>query len=192
MPRPILAALALLAACDLPELRRQDFELVPDAAVPARADAARDTPPPPDVLTPAPDTLPAPPDVAPTCTPTCGADQLCDQGTGTCVPRNGTGVFSGVVVSACDPNRHLAALVGIGGQHTCSFTGKGSFFFDGLPIGVRLTVTSKKEGFARHTEVVTIPPEGLAGHQIALMPESGCAAPEPGADACVCHEPVCR
>ncbi|HEY8923656.1 MAG TPA: carboxypeptidase-like regulatory domain-containing protein, partial [Polyangia bacterium] len=152
-------------------------------------DAVDDTVP--DALSPAdgaPDGGDAPP--AP-CTPaSCPSDQFCDDLSGACLPRQGTGMISGAVYDSC-LHVPVNAKVGIAGQHACAASGKGSYFFSQIPLG-RLTVTAAAPGYQLFTKEVTIVPGGNSLN-IALDRSAPitCADPAPAAVACACSEPGC-
>ena len=142
----------------------------------------------------------APPDAGPdgggdappvACTPaTCPADQFCDDLSGVCLPRDGTGMISGAVIDACHQTA-VNAKVGIAGHRACSAAGKGSFFFPGIPLG-RLTVTAAAAGYELFIQEVTIVPGGntLNIPLVRSLPVT-CADPAPPAAACSCPEPTC-
>jgi hypothetical protein len=121
------------------------------------------------------------------CPQSCAADQFCDELTNKCSPRAGTGMLSGSVIDTCDGNG-LDALVGIAGQHQCSYPLKGSFFFTGLPLG-RLNLAAAKDGYTAYSEPVEIVPGGVI-HNIRLTRKQGCSV-APAAAACTCTEPTC-
>jgi hypothetical protein len=100
---------------------------------------------------------------------------------------------SGGVYSACD-GAALDALVGIAGRHTCSFRGKGSFFFriDDLPAGVMVTLTAAKPGYRPYSVALDLDRGGVI-HDVRLVPAEGdCASnPQPATSACSCTMPSC-
>lgn len=110
----------------------------------------------------------------PGCAQNCATDQYCDELTGRCAPRTGVGMLSGVVVDACT-NLAVEAVVGLGGQRTCSPYGKGSYFFTGLPLG-KLRLAAFAEGYVRYEATVDIVPGGVI-HDIRLMRIGGCEVP---------------
>jgi hypothetical protein len=171
-------ACLLLAACSVDPLTAAQLYGGPgDAAVAAGAPApAADAPAAlPDARSTAPpDGAPPPPDAAP-----AASCRMTDLG----------GSVSGDVFDDCD-GQPLEALVGIGGKHTCSFQGKGSFYIPGLPVGCDLWLTSKREGYHEHGETVTIKPNGNPGLRIRLRRQTPCPAPRP-AGACQCTGPTC-
>ncbi len=107
-----------------------------------------------------------------------------------CVPRGTSGLLSGQVTDACT-GRPIEAQVGIAGFHTCSFPGKASYHFAGLPTGCRLTLTAAKRGYVPFSRKVVIP-EGGDGIDIELVWEGGCAAAPPPETACRCDATICR
>ncbi len=130
-------------------------------------------------------------DAAPPCTTTsCTADQFCDELTGRCTARTGTGMLSGVVTDRCS-GRPLSAKVGIAGRHMCSFEGKGSFFFTNLPLGtLRLAVAL--DGYDLVSMTVVIAPGGtVADVAMTRAAPLTCADPGPVVPACTCVEPTC-
>jgi len=158
-------------------------------AGPGERDAVDDTAP--DALSP-PDAPPDEADAPPlACTPTsCPSDQFCDDITGACLPRQGTGMISGAVYDAC-LHTPVNAKVGIAGHHACAASGKGSYFFSNIPLG-RLTVTAAAAGYQLFIQEVTIVPGGNTLN-IALDRSAPitCADPAPGPAACTCPEPGC-
>jgi hypothetical protein len=148
-------------------------------------DAAPDAPGPPDAGADSRDVPPAP------CTPaSCPSTQFCDDISGTCLPREGTGMISGAVYDAC-LHTPVNAKVGIAGQHACAASGKGSYYFANIPLG-RLTLTAAAAGYQLFIEEVTIVPGGNTLN-IALDRSAPvtCADPAPPAPACTCPEPTC-
>jgi hypothetical protein len=118
--------------------------------------------------------------------PDAAAGQFCDPGTGVCAPGTGDGYLSGNVVSQCT-GEPVDALVGIVEQHKCVNQGtKGLFIFTQLPVGVRLTLSSKAPGYALWTREVVIEPAGLGDVRITLVPQDGCPDPQAG-PTCVCR-----
>jgi len=152
-----------------------------DATEDATADATGD-----------PDAAGDPADVPPAvCTPAgCPSDQFCDDISGACLPRAGTGMISGAVYDSCN-HTPVNAKVGIAGHHACAAAGKGAYFFSNIPLG-RLTVTAAADGYQLFIQEVTIVPGGntlnLALERAAPVT---CADPTPAAAACSCPEPTC-
>lgn len=107
---------------------------------------------------------------------------------------SGSGTLTGIVVDRCT-GKHINALVGIGGQHMCSFTGKGSFFFTGLPTGVELTLASAAPGYQAFSKPLVISAMGtpfdIALDRLDADPERPCDVPEPPAPMCSCVQPGC-
>jgi len=163
-----------------------------DAAVDAgggERDAIEDTVPdalpPPDAMTDVADVPPAP------CTPaSCPSTEFCDDISGACLPREGTGMISGAVYDAC-LHVPVNAKVGIAGHHACAASGKGSYYFSNIPLG-RLTLTAAAPGYQLFIQEVTIVPGGNTLN-IALdrSAPATCADPAPPAPACTCPEPTC-
>jgi hypothetical protein len=102
-------------------------------------------------------------------------------------------VVSGGVYSACD-GQSLDALVGIAGRHTCSFLGKGSFFFrvDDVPPGVTVTLTAAKPGYRPYSAPLRLDRSGVI-HEVRLSPAEGdCLSnPRPVTTTCSCSMPTC-
>jgi hypothetical protein len=178
-----------LAAPDAPSPDTSDDAPAADAEVDAEAgpsDVAEDATP--DV-TENPD---APADAPPAaCTPAlCPADQFCDDISGACLPRAGTGMISGAVYDSCN-RAPINAKVGIAGQHACAASGKGAYYFSNIPLG-RLTVTAAASGYQLFIQEVTVVPGGNTLN-IALERSAPvtCADPAPAAVACSCPEPTC-
>jgi hypothetical protein len=122
------------------------------------------------------------------CPQTCAADQFCDELTGRCAPRAGSGMLSGVVTDACS-GAALSALLGIAGQHSCSYFGKGSYFFSGLPVGM-LKLAAAKEGYELYGVTVEIRAGGVI-RDVAMTRIGGCAAPAPPDNPCTCTTSSC-
>ncbi len=122
------------------------------------------------------------------CPPLCPADQFCDELTGRCAPSAGFGMLSGAVTDACS-GAGIAALVGIAGQHVCSYQTKGSYFVSGLPLGM-LKLAAAKTGYELYGDTVDIVAGGLV-HDIRLMRVGGCVAPMPADNACTCTTSAC-
>jgi hypothetical protein len=122
------------------------------------------------------------------CTQPCRADQFCDELTGRCATSSGSAMLSGVVTDACS-GAGLAALVGIAGQHVCSYQIKGSYFVNGLPLGT-LKLAAAKTGYELYGDTVEIVTGGVV-HDIRLMRGGGCTAPLPADNACTCTTASC-
>ena len=122
------------------------------------------------------------------CAQACAADQFCDELTGRCAPSSGTGMLSGVVTDACS-GAPLSALIGIAGHHTCSYPGKGSYFFSTLPLGM-LKLTVAKDGYELYGATVDIAAGGVV-HDISMARVGGCAAPATADVACTCTTSSC-
>ena len=122
------------------------------------------------------------------CAQPCPADQFCDELTGRCAPSTGSGMLSGVVTDACS-GLGIAALVGIAGQHVCSYQSKGSYFVNGLPFGM-LKLAAAKTGYELQGDTVDIVAGGVV-HDIRLMRAGGCTAPAPADSACSCTASSC-
>lgn len=199
-----LAALVALAACDIRPLTASELY-----GASASDGAAPEVAAPPDAM---PDAVEAPAaEVAPQhdagadaageapargCASACPVDQFCDELTSTCAPRTGAGMLSGVVRDECGNGQGLDALVGIAGHHTCSYAGKGSFFFSNLPLG-KLKIAVAKQGYRLYDTTVTIVPGGVV-HDVHLQRETSdggadaCAGPAPAQVACTCTTPTCQ
>jgi hypothetical protein len=121
----------------------------------------------------------------------CAADQFCDDVSGRCILRTGTGMLSGAVTDACN-HTVVDAKIGIAGRRQCSAALKGSYFFSGLPLG-KLTVTAAAPGYDLFVAVVTIVPGGNA-LDVPLVRTSpvGCADPKPSPAVCTCVESGCQ
>src|SRR4051794_6941995 len=104
-----------------------------------------------------------------------------------CVPRSRDGLFSGAVLDACT-GAAVNASVGLAGQHLCTFAQKGSFQFQGLPVGCRLTLSATADGYQGHYTTVVIDPGGSPGYLIRL--DRPCQAPMP-TPSCRCDMPGC-
>ncbi len=153
-----------LASCDVQPLSRGQLVGSADAA----SDAAE-----PEVPADAPPDGPAP-DAA-------------------CIATSDNGLLSGLVVDLCS-GQALEANVGVAGRHMCSFRDKGSFHFNGLPTGCRLTLTARKEGGYRPwAQEIVVAPDGTANVRIALERDtmSGCTGPAPAPVPCRCDLPGC-
>jgi hypothetical protein len=124
--------------------------------------------------------------LSPGCPQVCNPDQFCDELTNQCAARAGAGMLSGTVIDECT-NYGTDALVGVAGQHQCSYVGKGSYFFSGLPLG-RLKLAAAKEGYDLYGATVEIVPGGVV-HDIRLVRIGGCA--QPAAPACTCTDASC-
>ena len=122
------------------------------------------------------------------CPPSCPADQFCDELAGRCAPSAGSGMLSGAVTDACS-GTGVAALVGIAGQHVCSYQIKGSYFVNGLPLGM-LKLAAAKTGYELYGDTVDIVAGGVV-HDIRLMRVGGCTAPVPEDNACTCTPSAC-
>jgi hypothetical protein len=160
-----IALIALLAACDVtPLTREQLFGKHADAAADI---AARDV---------------APSDLPPEGPPPEPA----------CVARSHDGLFSGAVLDACN-GASLDASVGIGGQHACTFAQKGTFQFRDLPVGCNLTVAATAPGYAPHYATVMVDVAGTANYLIRLdrLSDPLCQSLPPPAPACRCDVPGC-
>jgi hypothetical protein len=192
------------AACDVRPLRGSEL-----FAAPADDGGAADHGSAPDVVAEvAPPDAPAeaadadlPPDAGSdgdasgaTCATPCPADQFCDEFAGRCAPSTGPGLLSGVVRDKCSGNA-VDALVGIAGQHQCSFSGKGSYFFTQLPFG-KLKLAVAKTGYGLYDTTVTIVPGGVI-HDVELVragagaEPDGCGVPPPAQVACSCAANAC-
>ncbi|HVT07810.1 MAG TPA: carboxypeptidase-like regulatory domain-containing protein [Polyangia bacterium] len=195
-------AMAALAGCDMRPLSNDQLFPNRDAGVSdarqkdARMEAAMDGASHPDARADAAADR-GPPDAGrgdvapPPCTvAACAADQFCDDLTGRCAPRTGTGMLSGVVTDRCS-GRPLSAKIGIAGQHMCSYEGKGSYFFTNLPLGtLRLAVAL--DGYDLVSMSVVIAPGGsVADVAMTRAAPLTCADPGPVAPACTCVEPTC-
>ncbi len=129
------------------------------------------------------------PDASPSgCAQACNPEQYCDELTNRCAPRVGTGMLSGSVGDPCISDG-VDALVGIAGQHRCSYVSKGSYFFTNLPLG-RLKLAAAKEGYELYGATVEIVPGGVI-HDIKLVRTGGCTAPRPTV-ACTCTDSSCN
>jgi hypothetical protein len=88
----------------------------------------------------------------------------------------------------------IDALVGIAGRHLCSFSGKGSFFFqiDDVPAGVTVTLTAAKKGYRPYSAPVLLDAHGVLA-EVKLSPDQGdCASnPTPDTEPCSCTQPGC-
>jgi len=122
------------------------------------------------------------------CPASCPADQFCDELTGRCVPSSGSGMLSGVVTDACS-GVGIAALVGIAGQHVCSYQTKGSYYANALPLGT-LKLAAAKTGYELYGDTVDIVTGGVV-HDIRLMRVGGCDAPAPADNICTCTASSC-
>jgi hypothetical protein len=122
------------------------------------------------------------------CPPSCPADQFCDELAGRCAPSAGLGMLSGAVTDACS-GAGVAALVGIAGQHVCSYQTKGSYFVNGLPLGI-LKLAAAKTGYELYGDTVDIVSGGVV-HDIRVMRVGGCTAPVPADNACTCTTSAC-
>jgi len=195
-----LAALAL-AGCDMRPLSSDQLFPTHDAGkTDARVDAPADGDGRPSSRGDAHADVAAdrgPPDAGradaapPPCTATsCAAEQFCDELTGRCTARTGTGMLSGVVTDRCS-GRPLSAKVGIAGRHMCSFEGKGSYFFTNLPLGtLRLAVAL--DGYDLVSMTVVVAPGGsVADVAMTRAAPLTCADPGPVVPACTCVEPTC-
>jgi hypothetical protein len=160
----VMAAVAWLAsACDLEPLRRADL-----FASSGREDGGAASGP--DAASAATDTSTTAPD-----TGGCGGAH---------------GLLSGSVVDRCT-GRPVDALVGIAGQHQCSFSGKGSYLFRDLPTGCLLNLSSAAPGYKVFTQAIVPTAEGLVVN-IELERASGtCSDPPPEAVPCRCDRPGC-
>jgi len=128
----------------------------------------------------------------PACTAeSCAAEEFCDELTGRCTPRSGTGMLSGVVTDRCT-GAGLSANVGIAGQHHCSYIAKGSYFFTGLPLGtLRLAVAL--EGYQLASMTVVVGAGGtVADVALSRATPDGCAGPAPSPPACTCVGTGCQ
>jgi hypothetical protein len=122
----------------------------------------------------------------------CAADQFCDELARACKPHSGTGMLSGVVIDKCG-GIPLDALVGLAGHHVCSFPGKGSYFFTGLPLG-KLELAVAKTGYDLYKVTVDIATGGVV-YDVTLVRTGagadGCGVPRPTEVACTCQAPTC-
>jgi hypothetical protein len=128
----------------------------------------------------------------PACATTCPADQYCDELQRRCAPRLGTGMLSGVVRDQCDHNG-VDALVGIAGQHQCSFAGKGSYFFTQLPFG-KLKLAVANAGYEPFEATVTIVAGGVIQDVVLVRKgggPGGCGVPAPPQGTCTCTASTC-
>jgi hypothetical protein len=144
---------------------------------------------PPDAADEAPVADAAPEAPALACAAPCSAAQFCDELTGQCAPRNGTGMISGQVFDDCSGDG-ISALVGIAGKRMCSFQGKSAFFFTQIPLG-KLKLAAWKDGYELYGLTVDVIPGGLV-KDIRLMRVGGCTAPQPADVACSCTTPTCQ
>jgi hypothetical protein len=120
----------------------------------------------------------------------CGDDQFCDDLSGRCIPRAGTGMLSGAVFDACN-HTVVDTKIGIAGRRQCSAAQKGAYYFSGLPLG-KLTVTAAAPGYDLFVAVVTIVPGGnVMDVPLARSSPVGCADPKPAAVLCSCVESGC-
>ena len=122
------------------------------------------------------------------CAQPCPADQFCDELTNRCAPSAGSGMLSGIVTDACSGSV-IAALVGIAGQHVCSYKFKGSYFVNALPLGM-LKVAAAKTGYELYGDTVDIVAGGVV-HDIRMMRVGGCSAPAPADNVCTCTTSSC-
>ena len=97
-------------------------------------------------------------------------------------------MLSGVVTDACS-GMGVSALVGIAGQHVCSYQTKGSYFVTGVPLGM-LKLAAAKTGYELYGDNVEIVAGGVV-HDIQLMRIGGCAAAVPADNACACTSSSC-
>jgi hypothetical protein len=128
----------------------------------------------------------------PACTAeSCAAEEFCDELTGRCTLRSGTGMLSGVVTDRCT-GAGLSANVGIAGQHHCSFVGKGSYFFTGLPLGtLRLAVAL--DGYQLASMTVVVGARGtVADVALSRATPDGCVGPAPSPPVCTCVGTGCQ
>jgi hypothetical protein len=128
--------------------------------------------------------------LAPCTVDSCAADQFCEDVSGRCILRTGTGMLSGAVTDACN-HTVVDAKIGIAGRRQCSAAQKGSYFFSELPLG-KLTVTAAAPGYDLFVGVVTIVPGGNV-MEVPLVRTSpvGCADPKPAPVVCTCVENGC-
>jgi hypothetical protein len=137
----------------------------------------------------------APPDgAASACGAPCASDQFCDALSAKCAPRTGPGILSGVVTDKCN-GTPLNAIVGIAGEHQCSFQGKGSFYFPNLPLA-RLKLAAGKAGYELFSTTVDIVPGGVVRDVVltrtgAAVGSDGCDVPRPTEETCVCTASTC-
>ena len=160
------------SACEIPPLTRDRLFGARDAAAFPPPDAG---PPSPDV---APDVDPPAPDLAPEAAPPV------------CQAQSRDGLVSGAVFDACT-KAAITAYVGIGGQHQCSFSEKGSFHFSGLPVGCQLTLSAGQRGYRPLIQDVVLPPTGLSGLRLELERDGGCGGADPTALTCSCTATGC-
>lgn len=120
----------------------------------------------------------------------CATDQFCDDVSGACIPRTGTGMLSGAVVDACN-HSVVDSKIGIAGRHQCSAAQKGAYYFSGLPLG-KLTLTVAAPGYDLFVGAVTIVPGGNV-MEVPLVRSSpvGCSDPKPAPVVCTCVESGC-
>jgi hypothetical protein len=183
---------ASLSACAVEPLRSEQLyggRLTEDASAASDGGAADTRETAVEAEAPPPDTSPddagadlALPDVAPDGDP----DPACDY-------TNLNGSVSGWVVDACSGQPLDGTQVGVGGKHTCSFKGKGSFDVYMLPVGCDKTLTAARPGFKPYIATVHLKRDGNASVEIRLERMEPCdpQAPSPPAPACVCHDPAC-
>jgi hypothetical protein len=122
------------------------------------------------------------------CPHPCPADRFCDELTGQCLPSSGSGMLSGTVSDACT-GAGISALVGIAGQHVCSYQTKGSYFVNGLPLGM-LKLAAAKTGYELYGDTVEIATGGVV-HDIRMVRVGGCDAGAPADNACSCTTSSC-
>src|SRR5262249_16047124 len=82
------------------------------------------------------------------------------------------------------PAPAISGLVGMGGQHVGSYQFKGSYFVNGLPIGM-LKLAAAKTGYELYGDTVEIVAGGVV-HDISMMRVGGCSAPTPADNPCTC------
>ncbi len=162
MNRMMLALLLGVTGCDLDALTREDLF---GPITPVGGDAA---PPLPGSDAEAPETRPD----------ASAPDQ----------PRQ-TAPLSGQVVNKCT-GEAIDAQIGYAGRHTCSITGKGSYYFIEAPVGMTLAFTAYKKGYKPYSQPLEVVSRGTVVN-VALEPEGGCAMPRPATEACVCTLPSC-
>jgi hypothetical protein len=187
----ITRALAFVAAglvatgCDVRPLSGNELFGAPDAQAP-EASAATDATETSDAI---------PPDGATSaCGAPCATDQFCDTLTAKCAARTGPGILSGVVTDRCN-GAPMNAIVGIAGEHQCSFQGKGSFYFSNLPLA-KLKLAVGKAGYDLFSTTIDVVPGGVVRDVVltrtgAAPGSDGCGVPRPTDETCVCAASTC-
>jgi hypothetical protein len=124
------------------------------------------------------------------CATSCDPGSFCNTLAGRCQPSSGHSMLSGVVSDKCD-RIAVAALTGIAGQRQCSYSGKGSYFFASLPLGL-LELAVVKPGYLPYTANVQIV-EGGNVHDVYLTRanDPDCTGQRPAETGCSCDGAVC-